>query len=236
MFTGLIEEVGTVLRLERRGEGARLAVRARKVLEGTQVGDSIAVSGACLTVVELGGDRFVVDIMPETLARTTLQGARGGDVVNLERSLAFGDRLGGHLVLGHVDAVAEVKNVEHRGETWELSIGLPEELLGCVAPKGSIAVDGISLTVTHVENDLFGVGIIPHTMRETTLRAVKPGLAVNLEADVLARYVLQTVRTLGVGAGPGVRLDTILGGEPRVDQGKSSGGLTEEFLRGRGFL
>lgn len=139
-------------------------------------------------------------------------------------------------MLGHVDAVAEVKNVERRGETWELSIGLPEELLGCVAPKGSIAVDGISLTVTRVENDLFGVGIIPHTMRETTLRAVKPGLAVNLEADVLARYVLQTVRTLGVGAGPGVRLDTILGGEPTVDQGKSSGGLTEELLRGRGFL
>ncbi len=234
MFTGLVEEVGTVLRLERRGAGARLAVRGRKVLEGTRLGDSIAVSGACLTVVELGGDRFVVDIMPETLSRTTLNNARSGDVVNLERSLSLGDRVGGHLVLGHVDGVAEVLTVDQRGDMLSVRLGLPPGLLGYVAPKGSIAVDGISLTVTDSDSAGFGVGIIPHTMRETTLRAVKPGLFVNLEVDVLARYVVQTLRTLGQGAG--IAVDQSVWGPGRTrDQTPAGGGLSEDVLRQHGF-
>ena len=234
MFTGLVEEVGTVLRLERRGDGARLAVRGRKVLEGTRLGDSIAVSGACLTVVELGGDRFVVDIMPETLVRTTLKDARSGDIVNLERSLAFGDRVGGHLVLGHVDGVAEVLTVEPRGEMLSLRLALPAGLLGYVAPKGSIAVDGISLTVTDSDTTGFGVGIIPHTMRETTLRAVKPGMFVNLEVDVLARYVVQTLHALGPTAaiaGDG----SVWGPGQTGDRAPGAGGLTEDVLREHGF-
>ena len=234
MFTGLVEEVGTILRLERRGDGARLAVRARTVLEGTRVGDSIAVSGACLTVVELASDRFAVDVLPETLSRTTLGDARPGDAVNLERSLALGDRVGGHLVLGHVDAVAEVLTVNQRGETWELWIGLPAELARFVAPKGSIAVDGISLTVTGTDDRGFGVGVIPHTMRETTLRAVKPGFAVNLEADVLARYALNSLRALGLAHGP-VADDAIWGTERSGRSPRNEGGLTEDMLRDHGF-
>ena len=219
MFTGLIEEVGTVVRLERRGDGGRLGIHAHTVLEGTRLGDSIAVNGACLTVVELGSDRFAVDCMPETLAQTTLGRAARGTSVNLERSLALGDRLGGHLVLGHVDAVGEVRNVRSLGGAWEVAISLPEELRGCVAPKGSIAVDGISLTVMAVTEGSFQVGIVPHTLAQTTLREIRTGQEVNLEADVLARYVLQTLRTLGSRA---------FTGRP--------GGLTEEFLREQGFV
>ena len=221
MFTGLIEEAGVVRRLERREDGGRLNVQARRVLEGTHLGDSISVSGACLTVVDLGKDGFVVDCMPETLLHTTLGRATSGASVNLERSLVAGGRLGGHLVLGHVDAVAEVLGVEHRGTAWEVRVSLPEAVRGCVAPRGSIAIDGISLTVMRVDDLWFEVGIIPHTLKETTLRSVKTGLQVNLEADVLARYVLQGLRALygqqssrtGVGAG-----------------------VTEELLREQGFV
>jgi len=218
MFTGLVEEVGTVSRLERRGDGGRLSIGARNVLPGTQVGDSIAVSGACLTVVELRSDGFTVDCMPETLSHTTLGRATRGTCVNLERSLVLGDRLGGHLVLGHVDAVAEVMSIRTGGGAWEMTISLPEPMRGCVAARGSIAVDGISLTVIAVGGEWFRTGIIPHTLAGTTLRDVKAGVKVNLEADVLARYVLQILRTVG-------------------SQGSASGsrGLTEEFLREQGF-
>jgi riboflavin synthase len=221
MFTGLIEEVGFVQRLERRGEGGRLSIQARRVLDGTALGDSIAVSGACLTVVDLRKDGFTVDCMPETLVHTTLQHAGPGSLVNLERSLTLGGRLGGHLVLGHVDAVAEVLGILRREVAWEIRFSLPESVHACVAPKGSIAVDGISLTVMRVEGDAFEVGIIPHTLEQTTLGTVKAGMRVNLEADVLARYVQRALlvnqEDRGLVAGP-------------------SGGLTEELLREQGFV
>lgn len=220
MFTGLIEEVGVVRRLERGPGGGKLSVRARTVLEGTKVGDSIAVSGACLTVIALDGDGFVVECMPETLALTTLGRAGPGSLVNLERSLRWGDRLGGHLVLGHVDDAAEILRVRQEGIAWEVRVSLPAALRGTVAAKGSIAIDGISLTVTRVDGEGFEVGVIPHTLKETTLRAVTAGMHVNLEADVLARYVLQSLRAL---AGTGGGAETV----PR--------GLTEEFLREQGF-
>lgn len=220
MFTGLIEEVGIVRRLERGGEGGRLSVRAKMVLEGTKIGDSIAVSGACLTVVAMDGEGFTVECMPETLTRTTLGLAVPGSLVNLERSLLWGARVGGHLVLGHVDAVGEVMAVTREGIARVVRISLPSDLAGCVAPKGSIAVDGISLTVMAVGEENFEVGIIPHTLKETTLRTVAPRLRVNLEADVLARYALQAVRTLSGGAASGL---------------PATGGLTEEFLREQGF-
>jgi riboflavin synthase len=196
MFTGLVEEVGKVLRLTRRGEGAHLYMSAHRVLEGTRVGDSISVSGACLTVVAIAGDTFAVDCMAETLEHTTIGSLRPGHEVNLERALALGDRLGGHLVLGHVDGVGEVVSSRTRGIAQELRISLPVELRGFVAGKGSIAVDGISLTVTDVTEVDFGLGIIPHTLRETTLRAVSPGRRVNLEVDVLARYVHRALGAL----------------------------------------
>ncbi|OFW60585.1 MAG: riboflavin synthase subunit alpha [Actinobacteria bacterium RBG_16_64_13] len=221
MFTGLVEEVGVVRRMERRGEGGRLSVQAQVVLEGAKLGDSIAVSGACLTVVDLRQGGFTVDCMPETLRQTTLGSAAGGDRVNLERSLAVGGRMGGHLVLGHVDAVAEVLAVERAGAAWGVRFSLPAEIRACIAPKGSVAIDGISLTVIGVDEDGFEVGIIPHTLKETTLGWVQAGLRVNVEADVLARYVQRALD---------VRRED---GEHRT---KAPSGLTEELLREQGFV
>jgi riboflavin synthase len=232
MFTGLIEEVGVVRRLERGAAGGKLSVRAKTALEGTKIGDSVAVSGACLTVIALDGDGFVVECMPETLARTTVGQAGPGTIVNLERALRWGDRLGGHLVLGHVDGVGEVLGVRQAGIAWEVRVSLPEGLRGAVAGKGSVAIDGISLTVIRVDGEAFEVGIIPHTMKETTLRAVKLGMRVNLEADVLARYVLQSLQTLAGTGGAGAGLAGVLGAEGAAAGGA---GLTEEFLRERGF-
>ncbi len=228
MFTGLVEEVGTVLRLVRRGEGAHLFVRAAAVLEGTRVGDSIAVDGACLTVVSLDDSAFAVDCMAETLSHTTLGRLRPGDRVNLERALALGDRLGGHLVLGHVDAVGEVRSVRTRGIAWEVRVGLPAALAAYVAPKGSVAIDGISLTVTDVSADEFGVGVIPHTLSATTLASIAPGCLVNLEADVLARYVRQALGSFA-GTDGGSLPPSVPGGD-MVD-----GGLTADKLKEYGF-
>jgi riboflavin synthase len=220
MFTGLIEEFGVVRRLEKNRDGGRLSVQARKVLEGTRIGDSIAVSGACLTVVDLATDGFTVDCMPETIALTSLGGARAGMPVNLERALALGDRLGGHLVLGHVDAVAEVVEVVRKGSVREIRFSLPAAVASYVAPKGSIALDGVSLTVMRVGGDTFEIGIIPHTLEETTLKNVQRGMLVNVEADVLARYVQRALQS-----GSGAR--SAAGAE---------GGLTAEFLREKGFV
>jgi riboflavin synthase len=229
MFTGLIEEVGVVRRLERGPAGGKLSVRARTVLEGSKIGDSIAVSGACLTVIALDGEGFVVECMPETLARTTLGHVGPGALVNLERSLRWGDRLGGHLVLGHVDDVGEVLEVRQQGIAWQVRVSLPPSLRGAVAAKGSIAIDGISLTVIRVDDGSFEVGIIPHTLKETTLRAVKAGMRLNLEADVLARYVVQSLQALIGAAGA----DAL--GRRAGDAQAGAGGLTEEFLREQGF-
>jgi riboflavin synthase len=222
MFTGLVEEVGAVRRLERRGDGGRLSVRAHKVLEGTRIGDSIAVSGACLTVVDLQRDGFTVDCMPETLSLTTLGSASSGTLVNLERSLAVGGRAGGHLVLGHVDATGELLVVTRGTPAWELRFSLPEVIAACVAPKGSIAIDGVSLTVIRLTASGFDVGVIPHTLQETSLGLLAPGSRVNLEADVLARYVQ---RALEWQAGKG--------SEERL---VASGGITEQLLREEGFV
>jgi riboflavin synthase len=224
MFTGLIEEVGSVIRLERRGAAGKLSVRASAVLKGTKVGDSIAVNGACLTVVEMGSDHFTVDCMPETLKLTTLGRVSPGALVNLERSLALGDRLGGHLVLGHVDAMGELLSIERGPNSWEMTISLPAEVAACVAAKGSIAIDGISLTVVSVDADRFAVGIIPHTYSATALRAVGPGSAVNLEADVLARYVQRALQAFAPG-GAGTRVG-----------GSRAAGLSEQVLREQGFM
>lgn len=230
MFTGLIEEVGHVQRMVRRPEGAHLFVRAERVLGGTRLGDSIAVSGACLTVVRLGAVDFAVDCMAETLEHSTVGELSAGDEVNLERAMALGDRLGGHMVLGHVDGVGQVLSVHTRGIAQEVRVSLPPALRGYVAGKGSIAVDGISLTVTDVTADDFGLGIIPHTLAATTLRRVAPGRRVNLEADVLARYVRQALLTSPF-AGPGPGLAPPAG--RAIDP---STGLSEEQLRRSGFL
>lgn len=220
MFTGLIEEVGILRRIERGTDGARLVIGARTVLEDTRLGDSIAVSGACLTVTALGVDEFVADCMPETLARTTLGGMARGAEVNLERSLVLGSRLGGHLVLGHVDAVAEVKAIDKKGDSLEVRFDLPSEVAPFLVAKGSVALDGASLTVISVSEREFVVGLIPHTIGATSLRALARGSRVNIEADVLARYVQ---RSLMMGAA--------------VDSGTGeSVDLSMELLAEKGFV
>lgn len=189
MFTGLVEEVGTVATLDVRADGARLRFRATDVLQGLALGDSVSVDGACLTVVALHDDGFEIDAVSETLARTAL-GRRGvGDRVNLERAVRVGDRLGGHLVQGHVDGVGEVTAVTDQGTGCRLTVGAPPELLRYVVEKGSITIDGVSLTVASRSDDGFSVALIPHTLDHTTLGTAAVGRQVNVEVDLVAKYV-----------------------------------------------
>ena len=202
MFTGIVEELGRVVRLETVEDSARLTVEAPTVTQDVNLGDSVSVNGCCLTVTAVHGSTFTADLMAETLTRTTLGSQAPGDPVNLERALRASDRLGGHIVQGHVDATAEVLD-HHRGEHWDLlRIGLPQEIARYVAVKGSVALDGVSLTVVDVvdaSNTLdiapvpgagasLSVGLIPETLRRTTLGTRRPGERVNLEVDVLAKY------------------------------------------------
>jgi riboflavin synthase len=201
MFTGLIADVGTVERLTPRQGGARLVVRPRLLAADSLVlGESVACSGVCLTVAERGGGMVSFDAVPETLSRTTLGAWRPGARVNLERALALGDRLGGHIVAGHVDAVGEVLSRAAEGQGVRLGVSLPPAIAALVAEKGSIAVDGISLTVARAHRDRFEVALIPETLGRTTLSDAGPGTKVNLEADVVARHVARLVE-LGGGAG-----------------------------------
>ena len=199
MFTGIVEELGHVVRLETVEDSARLTVEAPTVTQDVNLGDSVSVNGCCLTVTAVQGSTFTADLMAETLTRTTLGSQAPGDPVNLERALRASDRLGGHIVQGHVDATAEVLD-HHRGEHWDLiRIGLPQEIARYVAVKGSVALDGVSLTVVDVVDApnaspapgagaSLSVGLIPETLRRTTLGTRRPGDRVNLEVDVLAKY------------------------------------------------
>ena len=202
MFTGIVEELGRVVRLETVEDCARLTVEAPTVTQDASLGDSISVNGCCLTIAAMHGSAFTADLMAETLTRTTLGSQAPGDPVNLERALRASDRLGGHIVQGHVDATAEVLDRSH-GEHWDLlRVGLPWEIARYVAVKGSVALDGVSLTVVDVvdaPNTLdaspvpgagasLSVGLIPETLRRTTLGTRRPGERVNLEVDVLAKY------------------------------------------------
>jgi len=183
MFTGIVEELGTVLAIEAQGLGVRARIGATAVLAGAERGDSTAVDGCCLTVVELGDGWFEADVSDESLRRTTLGARQAGDRVNLERPLLVTDRLGGHIVQGHVDAVGEVA-----APVPDLRIRMPEDLRRYVIEKGSITVDGVSLTVVQATDDGFTVAVIPHTAEVTTLGAKQPGDTVNLEVDLIAKY------------------------------------------------
>ena len=189
MFTGIVEEVGTVVAVERAGEDARLRLRGPLVTEGTQVGHSIAVDGVCLTVTDVADGTFAVDVMPESLRRSTLGDLAVGSAVNLERAVLAGGRLDGHIVQGHVDGVGRIA-ARQPGPRWdEVEVELPPELARYVAEKGSIAVSGVSLTVTHVSAEAFGIALIPTTLEVTTLGRLGVGDRVNLEVDVIAKYV-----------------------------------------------
>jgi riboflavin synthase len=189
VFTGLVEEVGHLVAREPAQSGARLRLRAPLVRNGLALGDSVSVNGACLTAVALADDGFAVDAVAETLRRTALGGLRDGDPVNLERALRVGDRLGGHLMQGHVDATGVVGEARSEGESVVLTIDAPPGVMRYVVEKGSVAVDGVSLTVAARRPDAFEVALIPHTMAMTTLGPGAVGRAVNLEVDLVAKYV-----------------------------------------------
>jgi len=189
LFTGIIEEVGTIRRISKSADGAGLVIGAGEVLSDLKVGDSIAVSGPCLTVTALERNGFTAWAMPETLKKTTLNTAGAGDRINLERALALGGRLGGHLVSGHIDAVVTVGRRSLEGGAILLYFETPGHLLRYIIPKGSVALDGVSLTVIDLDSSGFSVGLIPHTAGQTTLGQKEPGEAVNLEVDLIGKYV-----------------------------------------------
>jgi riboflavin synthase len=212
MFTGIIEDKGKILRVDVRGQGRRLILRVPPHLTDLQLGDSINVNGACLTVVEKTGDSMAVDVSSETLEKTTFQEVRQGDEVNLELAMRLSDRLGGHIVTGHVDAVGTLVERRSEREFVHLKIQVPKSVSRYVVPKGSIAVDGISLTVNACDGDEIQMTLIPYTLEKTTLINKRVGDQVNLEADVLGKYV------------------------EKLMEGRESGKVTLSFLREHGFI
>ena len=209
MFTGLIETVGTIVRVEKSGSAATLSASARFTDDAVRIGDSIAINGVCLTVTGMSGDVHIFDVSPETLERTSLRSARPGVRVNMERAMKISDRLGGHIVSGHVDCVATITQQRRIGDNTVFQFRVPRELIRFIASKGSVAIDGISLTVNSVEEESFSVNIIPHTAANTTLHQRKPGDEINIETDILAKYVDRLLGASGKGQGSGVTLDLL---------------------------
>ena len=190
MFSGIVEDIGAVQALEEKDKGVVLKIEVQKIDAGELVlGESVAVNGVCLTVVSAGGGGFSVDASHETLSRTNLSGLRVGSGVNLERSLRVGDRMGGHIVTGHVDGVGTVRSITPVGESRVFSFSIPAALAKYVVEKGSVAVDGVSLTVNSVKGTEFSVNIIPYTLRETTFSEFRRGREVNIECDIIGKYV-----------------------------------------------
>ncbi|RAP76441.1 riboflavin synthase [Paenibacillus montanisoli] len=230
MFTGLIEEIGTLKKAHKQGEAMVLTIEAPHVLKDAAIGDSIAVNGVCLTVTELHGSSvFTVDVMPQTFRHTNLRDIRPGERVNLERAMKAGGRFGGHIVQGHVDGTGEVLARENDVNAVVFTIR-PNDvgLMRYIIPQGSITLDGISLTVVHASDASFSVSIIPHTLRETALQVKQAGSVINVECDVLGKYVDHLLHFRG--AGPGV--DSSGGG--RSAPAKS--GITAAFLAENGFF
>ena len=196
MFTGIVEEIGSVRRTELRSGGLRIDVEGSAVLEGTRPGDSISVNGVCLTVERVTGGVFTAFLSSETLETTTLGDAVIGFQVNLERALVLGGRLGGHLVSGHVEAKGQIRELRKDGEAYHLVISCPSEFTPYVVPKGSVSVDGVSLTIVEGMREAFSVAVIPETFEKTTFRLKTPGNFVNLEPDLILKYVMSVVRNL----------------------------------------
>lgn len=205
MFTGLVEALGTVVAIHRAGDGARLTIASTFESTSIPIGDSVAVDGACLTVVAVSAGGFEADVSHETLAVTTLTDAHVGRRVHLERAARVGDRLGGHMVQGHVDFKARVRSVRRTGEAWDLSFEVPPEQAPFIVPKGSIAVDGVSLTVNGTAPGWFAVTIVPHTVHVTHLLDRGVGEWVNIETDVIGKYVVQALR--GMSGGGSIDVD-----------------------------
>lgn len=212
MFTGLVGEIGVVRSLTRTKVG-KLVVASNKVASEVAVGDSVSVSGVCLTVISIDKGEIAFDAVPETLARSSLGDLRPGDKVNLEASLRAGKMMGGHIVQGHVDGVGRIESIKSLGDSWEIGISAPAEVMRYVVEKGSISIDGISLTIASCDSRGFAIAVIPHTLSSTTLHLRQPGDKVNLEADIIGKYV-----------------------EKFVNERGGSGGVTEDLLRETGFM
>ena len=189
MFTGIIEETGKIESVANGNKSAIITIIADKVLKGTKIGDSIAVNGVCLTVTSMSGNKFTADVMAETIRRSSLGTLKHGSKVNLERAMAADGRFGGHIVSGHIDGTGVIRSLEREDNAVWVEIETPDKLLKYIVEKGSIAIDGISLTVAKLTDDSFSVSVIPHTGEETTLLAKKPGDIVNLENDIVGKYV-----------------------------------------------
>ena len=219
MFTGIIEEIGTVKQLVPGKVSYRLTVSAQKVLEGTQVGDSIATNGICLTVTAIHGNNFDADVMAETVRRTNFSSLHAGSRVNLERALTPMSRLGGHIVSGHIDGTGTISDMTREDNAVWVTVQTKSELLKYMIEKGSIAIDGVSLTIAYVDDSCFKVSVIPHTGEETILLKKKQGDTVNLECDLIGKYV-----------------EKLLFGKAEEDKKTTSGGITEAFLAENGFM
>ncbi len=223
MFTGLIEEIGTLKKIDRRGEAMVLGIQASHIMHGLALGDSVACNGVCLTVTTIAGSIFTVDVMPETYRLSSLKELRSGSPINLERAMAANGRFGGHIVQGHVDGVATIEGIESNQNAVIFHIKPQHsELFRYIIPKGSIAVDGISLTVVSVDNGSFTISIIPHTLKETVLVHRKPGDTVNIECDVLGKYIEHMMN---------YRQST-----PNDAQSSRGSGLTADFLQQNGYM
>lgn len=195
MFTGIVEEVGRIRSTEVFGRGSRLTIEAPRCTPELSIGDSIAINGVCLTTVSLHGDAFLVEAVEETLHKTNLGQLHEGSRINLERPLRVGDRLGGHYVLGHVDETAIITRVEKREESWWFGVQLPEASRSLIIPRGSVCIDGVSLTVAEKESDTYFISIIPYTFEHTIFHSYKEGSTVNVEYDVIGKYALNLLNT-----------------------------------------
>jgi riboflavin synthase len=189
MFTGLIEEIGEIQNIIKSARSAKIKIKAGKILEDIKIGDSISTNGVCLTVTEFAPDSFTVDVMAETIRRSNLSSLTAGDKVNLERALLAGDRLGGHIVSGHIDGMGTITSYEKEDNAVWVTIAAPPDILKYIIKKGSVAIDGVSLTVAYVDEKLFKVSVIPHTRDITTLLKKKTGDPVNLECDMIGKYI-----------------------------------------------
>lgn len=222
MFTGIIEEIGTISHIERTTGFCSLAVRASKVMDDCKAGDSIAVNGVCLTVTRRYADGFMADVIAETMRRSNLESLRAGDRVNLERSLRPADRMGGHIVAGHVDEVGTIIELRPEDIATITTISVSPQVTKYIAVKGSVCVDGVSLTVTDVSDTSFQIWLIPFTKENTNLGLKRVGDPVNIEVDMLARYV--------------ERLISFMDGNSQGSQHNSSRSISQEFLKQHGFL
>lgn len=206
MFTGLIEDTGRVTAFSRRGEAGLLSIESALPMSGIALGDSVAVNGACLTVTEQGGRVATFDVSPESISRTTIGKLRSGSLVNLERALKLGDRLGGHIVSGHIDCCGRLTRIESRSGNHQLHFSLPVEHTRYLVEKGSVTIDGISLTVNTVSQGGFSVNIIPHTLTNTTLAQIRNGDEVNIETDIIGKYVERLVQPWKAGGDLSMRV------------------------------